>query len=241
MPRRTRSMLLTCGFLLAGLGCLAIGLDAQSPAVPKLNETWTRKGCVPAASDLCPKITTFGIFRARAKAFKAAFDEIASPKYYCGQAGLPQLLTDPYDFKIEQQADRLVFTYEQQDVVRTIWLEGHGHPKPSVYDFFTRGYSTGRYEGNVLVVETTRFTFDPSGLDESNMPSSTQKRVVERYWREGDSLRVDVATEDPLFLLEPLKFSYEWTRSEREMLPYDCDPELARPPQHMIPSKYPDP
>ena len=76
-------MLLTCGFLLAGFGCLAIGLDAESPAVPKLSEKWTRKGCVPAASGLCPKITTFEIFRARAKAFKAAFDEIASPKYYC--------------------------------------------------------------------------------------------------------------------------------------------------------------
>ena len=234
-------MLLTCGFLLAGVGCLAIGLDAQSPAVPDLTEIWARKGCVPAASDVCPKITTDRPFRARAKAFKQAFDEIASPKYYCGQAAAPQLLLDPYDFQIEQQADRVVLTYEQQDVVRTVWLEGHGHARPSVYDFFTRGYSTGRYEGNQLLVETTKFTFDPSGLDEQNMPSSTQKRVVERYWREGDSLRVEVTTEDPLFLLEPIKFGYEWTRSDKALLPYDCDPELARPPLDMIPSKYPDP
>jgi hypothetical protein len=233
-------MLLQCGFLLAGVACFAISLDAQSPAVPDLTETWARKGCVPA-SDVCPKITTDRPFRARAKALRDAFDEIAAPKYYCAQAGLPQLLVDPYDFKMEQKADRVVLTYEQQDVVRTIWLEGHGHARPTVYDFYTHGYSIGRYEGNALVIETTKFTFDPSGLNEQNMPSSTQKRVVERYWREGDRLRVDVTTEDPIFLLEPIRFSYEWERTDKPLtLPYACDPELARPPLDQIPSKYED-
>ena len=46
---------------------------------------------------------------------------------------MPSLVIDPYNFSIEQQRDRLVFTYEKDDIVRTIWLNGAG-PKPTVYD-----------------------------------------------------------------------------------------------------------
>jgi hypothetical protein len=181
----------------------------------------------------------------RAVGFRNAFDEIAAPKYYCGQVALPQLLSDPYNFQIEQKADRVIFTYEQQDIVRTIWLDGHGHPKPEHYEFFWHGYSTGRYEGRYLVVETTKFTFDPSGLDkgrhgQGHTPSSTEKRVVERYSREGDRLRADVVTEDPIFLLEPVERGYEWRRTAQPlMLPYSCDPVNAMPPLENFPTKYP--
>ena len=32
-------------------------------------------------------------------------------------------------------------------------------------------------------------------------PSSTQKRLLERYWLEGDNLRMALTVEDPIFLL----------------------------------------
>ena len=227
MPRRARSMLQTCGSMLAVVGCLAIGLDAQSPAVPDLTETWTRKGCVPAASDVCPKITTDRPFRARAKAFKQAFDEIASPKYYCGQAAVPQLVLDPYDFRIKQQADRVVLTYEQQDVVRTVWLEGHGHARPSVYDFFTGGYSTGGTKETSCL--SKRRSLPSIRLDWTNRTCLPRRRngsssvLARRRQPPGGG-----HDRDPIFLLEPIKFGYEWTRSDKALLPYDCDPELAR-------------
>ena len=56
------------------------------------------------------------------------------------------------------------------------------------------------------MVETSRFTFDPEGFagDVINAPSSTQKRLVERYSRNGDTLRLDLVAEDPIFLLGPI-------------------------------------
>jgi hypothetical protein len=233
-------VLVICGLAQAEAAAQTRGASAS--AIPRLSEIWARRGCMPE-SDVCPYVETDRPLTARARAFRDAFDELAAPKYDCVQATSPSLLIDPYNFKIDQRADRVIFTYEKDDVVRTIWLEGRGHKKPGVYDVFVQGYSTGRYEGNQLVVETTKFAFDPTGLDDMrNLPSSTQKRVVERYWREGDRLKVDVVTEDPIFLLEPIKFGFEWLRTTQPLvLPYECDPELAKQPLQFTPTKFPDP
>lgn len=214
----------------------------RATGIPSLGATWNRRGCVENPVT-CPMNVKTLPLRARTIGFREAFDEVLAPKYDCVQATIPSLINDPYNFAIEQLDDRLIFRYEKDDVVRTIWLEGHGRPGPGVYDFYMQGYSVGHYENGELVVETTRFTFDPIGLDDMiNVPSSTQKRVVERYWREGDSLFADVITEDPLFLLEPIEMSFEWERTDTPLLlPYGCDPELAKAQLELLPPKYQDP
>lgn len=234
-------------FLVAGF--LTIGLFAQArvgpPGIPDLAGVFAGRRCVPATSEVCPEMNREGaakLLTARARAFADAFDELASPKYDCGPATLPGLFGDPYAFQIEQLADRVTFTYEKDDVVRTIWLEGHGHPKPAAGAFFIHGYSTGRYEGNQPVIDTTKFAFDPAGIagDFMSAPSSTQKRLVERYWREGDNLRMDLTVEDPIFLLGPINFVMEWRRSDQALsLPWDCVPEAARRNLRLVPTKYP--
>ena len=182
------------------------------------------------------------LLTARARAFAEAFDELAAPKYDCGPATLPGLFGDPYAFEVEQLTDRVTFTYEKDDIVRTIWLEGHGHPTPTVGAFFVHGYSTGRYEGRQLVVETTKFTFDPAGIagDFVSAPSSTQKRLRERYSREGDNLRMDLQVEDPIFLLRPITYVMEWRPSDQPLaLPWDCSPEASQRNLRLVPTKYP--
>ncbi len=183
-----------------------------------------------------PALTT------RAKAFRDAIDELAVPKYDCSPTPLPHLFTDPYLYQIEQLADRVILTYEKDDVVRTVWLDGYDHPQPRTNEFFTHGYSRGRYEGNQLVVETTKFSFDPAGIDNDfNLPSSTQKRVTERYSSDGGGLRLEVRTEDPVFLLEPLGFVIESQPVDEPLaLPWGCDPEAAQEILQVIPSKYPE-
>jgi hypothetical protein len=225
----------------AALAAVGATLAAEAQrGVPDLTETWARRGCT--GGQPCPFIPTQLPLKARAIGFIQAFDEALGPKYDCAPATMPSLVIDPYNFAIEQQRDRLVLTYEKDDIVRTIWLNGAG-PKPTVYDLYWQGHSVGRYEDGVLIVETTKFPFDPTGLDDMyNIPSSTQKRVVERYWREGDTLKADIVTEDPLFLTRPVQFQFEWTRTDDELvLPYACDPELAKQPLQFIPSKYQDP
>jgi hypothetical protein len=226
-------------------GSFTVALLAQAPAAPDVSGIYDGRRCMPANSDVCPEMNVKGgerLLTARGKAFVAAFDEVAAPKYDCMPAMLPIIFGDPYAFRIEQQADRVLFTYEKDDVTRTVWLEGRGHRTPKPGEKFLHGYSTGRYEGNQLVVETTRFTFDPEGFagDALNAPSSTQKRLVERYSRQGDVLRMELTAEDPIFLLEPFTYTMEWRVSKEPLsLPWDCDPAAAQRNLNVVKSKYP--
>ena len=179
---------------------------------------------------------------ARARAFAEAFDELAAPKYDCAPATLPGLFGDPYAFRLQQLPDRVILTYEKDDIVRTVWLEGHGHPSPPAGAFFAHGRSVGRYEGDRLIVETTKFTFDPTGIagDFISAPSSTQKRLEERYWRVDDGLRMELTIEDPIFLLRPITYVMAWRSSDQELaLPWSCDPIAAQRNLALVPTKYP--
>jgi hypothetical protein len=235
-------LLLVSGFFTIGL--LARSQQAQ-PGIPELAGVFTGRRCVTGNSEVCPEInpeSASELLTARAKAFANAFDELAVPKYDCAPTSLPTLFGDPYAFEVDQRTDRLTFIYEKDDVVRTVWLDGHGHQDPAVGAFFVHGYSTGRYEGDQLVVETTKFAFDPTGIagDFIKAPSSTQKRLIERYSREGDILRMDLRVEDPIFLLEPITYIMEWRPSDQALsLPWACNAEAAQRNLKLVPSKYP--
>lgn len=245
---RTSAETLASGIGLA-LACLGAAVLAQSQAapggVPNVAGTYSGRRCVPANSDVCPEMNAKGAERlmtARGKALIAAFDEVAAPKYDCSPATLPIIFGDPWAVKIEQLPDRVNFTYEKDDVTRTVWLEGKGHQPPRSGLLFMHGYSTGRYEGNQLVVETSRFTFDPEGYagDVINAPSSTQKRLVERYSRQGDTLRLELTAEDPVFLIGPINYTMDLrVTTEPLSLPWSCDPEAAQRNLHVVKSKYP--
>ena len=212
-------------------------------SVQGLSGVWDFSGGCTSEGVRCPFMPSDVPLKARALGFMAAWDEAAGPKYDCVPATVPSLVADPYSFEIRQLEDRVVLIYEKDDIVRTVWLEGHGHQEPGVYDFTVQGHSIGRYEGEQLVVETNQFTFDPHGLDDrSNMPSSTRKSVTERYWLEDGRLKAEVTTEDPIFLTGPVRFYIAWERGEGPLvLPYACLPELARQPTQFLPSKYRDP
>ena len=119
--------------LMLGGGYLAAGLQAQQPAAagnPNLAGIWNRKGPIPGRP---PNVSPVTLARARAIGFSLAFDEVLLPSYDCSPVSVPVILNDNYNFQITQMADRLIFRYEKEDVVRTIWLDGHGHPEPGVY------------------------------------------------------------------------------------------------------------
>jgi hypothetical protein len=99
----------------------------------------------------------------------------------------------------------------------------------------------GHYENSELVVTTTHFVFDVAGFDDYNgIPSSSQKLVTERYWRDGEDLRVTLTVADPMFLREPTSYTTRWVpaRAGYKLAPYDCDPEAARASVRFFPSKY---
>lgn len=226
-PRRTSEVGGVVTLLLTLAAYLPGGLQAQEGAskLPILSSVWQRSArpVTPAAEELP--------LNARGIGMRDAIDEAQHPMYDCVPAAIPHILGDPYNFSLEQQQDRVIIRYEKDEIARTVWLEGHGHPAALSSDFSVQGFSTGRYEDGDLVVETTHFTFDPSGIEDKPpmVPSSTSKRTVERYSRDGDQLSVEVTVEDPRFLTESVLFSFQFAPTEtplEEWIP--CDPGQSR-------------
>ena len=77
---------------------------------------------------------------------------------------------------------------------------------------------------------TDRYQYDPHGIEDfGGIPSSTLKRVTERYRREGGRLHLQALTEDPLILAEPIYFEFEYLAGpEPLILPYRCELDQAR-------------
>ena len=243
------------GFARAGLcaaiaGLLAImlvpsdrALDAQAPAaaaIPDLAGKWDGGGrarrvnseTVPWGKENFPELNERGL------AYQKVFEEIISPKYDCQPSTSPALQYDPYNMEVIQQKDRVIFNYEKDDQQRIVWLDGR---TPTAKDFSLQGFSTGKYENGALNVVTTNFVWDVTGFDDYNgIPSSAQKKVTERYWREGTELRVTLTVEDPMFLRKPTGYTTRWLPQPKDfkLQPFDCDPESARASVKFFQSKY---
>jgi hypothetical protein len=79
-------------------------------------------------------------------------------------------------------------------------------------------------------VETTNFKEHPMGLTMS-LPSSTQKRLTERFGLspDGKSLMYSGVVVDPVYLAKPVEWSGKW--EYRPGMPHSnqkCDLEVAR-------------
>jgi hypothetical protein len=180
----------------------------------------------------------FPVVNERAQAFMKVFDEAIAPKYDCVPSSSPAIQYDPYYMQVVQWPDRVVMRYEKDDQTRTIWLDGR---KPTVQDYSLQGFSVGRYEGNALIVETDHFLFDITGFDDYNgIPSSTLKKVTEKYWKENGELKLTLTLEDPLFLRKPASYTTRWLPAAPgyQLEAWECDPESSRAPIKMMIPKY---
>ena len=178
----------------------------------------------------------FPVLNERALAFQSIFDEAIAPKYDCVPSSSPAIQYDPYFMEVVQWPDRVLFRYEKDDQLRTVWLDGR---EPPTNEYTVQGFSVGRYEGDTLVVETSQFVFDITGFDDYNgIPSSQLKKVTELYWMEDDELHITLTVEDPLFLREPASYTTRWLRAPEgyKLNPYNCDAvEARRSVRFMVP------
>jgi hypothetical protein len=183
-------------------------------------------------------VSNFPELNERALAFQKIFDEPISPKYDCQPSTPPALEFDPFNMEIVQWPDRVLLRYEKDDQLRTVWLDGR---EPTSRDYGVQGFSVGRYESSALLVETTHYVFDITGFDDYNgIPSSQQKKVTERYWRDGEQLKATVTVADPMFLRKPTSYTMRWLPAPKgyKLKAFDCDPEAARLSVQFIPPRY---
>ena len=80
---------------------------------------------------------------------------------------------------------------------RDIWMDGRPHPPD--FDAHTwQGFSTGRWEGNVLVVETSHLK--AGWVRRNGLALSDRARMTERFFRHGNLLTHTSIIEDPVYL-----------------------------------------
>lgn len=92
-----------------------------------------------------------------------------------------------------------------------------------------QGHSVGRWDGDVLIVETTGFLEHASGIREG-VPSSPAKRLSERFELSADRTRLTYSYElsDPEYLTESVTGTMEWVhRPDLTYTGYECDRDVA--------------
>ncbi len=96
--------------------------------------------------------------------------------------------------RIGQTDTEIVIEYGQHELVRTIHLDGRGHPADLAPS--RAGHSVGQWEDDVLVVET--IGFEP-GIIGPPVYHGERLRVTERYWldEETGGLRRQYSATDP--------------------------------------------
>jgi glyoxylase-like metal-dependent hydrolase (beta-lactamase superfamily II) len=86
-------------------------------------------------------------------------------------------------------------------VDRTIYVDGR--PQPPAYAPHTfAGFSTGKFEGNVLTITTTHLK--RGWLRANGAPQSDAATVIEHLIRHGDTVTVFSVIDDPVYLSTPL-------------------------------------
>ena len=92
-----------------------------------------------------------------------------------------------------------------------------------------QGFSTGRWEGKTLVVDTTQFAEHPEG-NALGLPSSLRKHLVERFSLTDDRKQInyEFELEDPEWFTAPVKQSVLWDyRPELKPSGEKCDVDAA--------------
>jgi hypothetical protein len=134
---------------------------------------------------------------AASKAYDQRFDD---PAIQCNPANIVFGWThDQYVNEIVQKKDEITLKYGYMDFTRTIHLNQMEHPKKITPS--TAGHSIGKWEGDVLVVDTVGFA--PSVLIPINgTMHSGEMHVVERFSVDAaaGTLTRAYRVEDPLYL-----------------------------------------
>jgi len=101
-----------------------------------------------------------------------------------------------------QSRDRITMYGELNDVYRRIYLDGRRASQKVLDDPTYAGYSTGRWEGDTLVVDTVALREDT--LLDTFSPHSDKMTVRERIRLVEPGLLEDqITVTDPVALLEP--------------------------------------
>lgn len=198
---------------------LSAPLPRSADGKPDLTGVWRAE----SSSQESPKLQPWAAAVAKQRMEDLRRD---SPEVLC----LPGPIAGAGAGRIVQTPGLLLMLYGGA-LYRQIFLDGRELPKDPNPDWM--GYSVGRWNGDMLLVETVGFN-NRTWLRGDGVPGSERLRITERI-RRSDFGHMEVRTtyEDPSVLLVPWDVTSRYVLEDVQPLEYVCN-ENERDRTHMI-------
>jgi hypothetical protein len=154
------------------------------------------------------------------------------PVSLCQPAGALRLLTYPPYRKIIQTLGVIVILSERDVTYRQIFTDGR--PLPMDPSPSWNGYSTGRWEGATLIVETIGFR-DGIWLDRSGSPMTEAAKMTEKFRRVNfGNLEIEITIDDRKAYTRPWTIKlHQLIVPDTELLDYYCQ-ENEKDAAHLV-------
>jgi hypothetical protein len=143
------------------------------------------------------------------------------PVSRCLPGGIVKLHTTPQLRKIIQIPGLLVTLNEMDATFRQIFLDGRPLPQVDISSF--KGYSSGKWEGDTLVVESAGFP-DGIWLDRNGSPLTDAAKITERFRRVNyGRMEIEITVDDPKAYTRPwtIKLNHNIVLNT-ELIDYIC-------------------
>jgi len=165
------------------------------------------------------------------------YDHTLSPATTCEPFSIPDLQLSPYLTDIQIDDEKVIFVHEAYGITRTIPFDSDPIPAdPTGY----MGVAAASWAGDVLVIESEGYPASRWGLSSeaqpkgppADIPSSAEKRVVERYSvsEDGQVLTLEYDIEDPVYLTDLYTGSMIMNRAATgvSVQPFECEVDSAK-------------
>jgi hypothetical protein len=123
--------------------------------------------------------------------------------------------------QIVQNATHLAFLFEQNNWFHVVSTDGRAHPKEIEPTWF--GHSTGRWDGDTLVVDTIGFN-GWTRLDTVGHPHSDRLHLIQTFRRrDHDHIAYTITVDDPEMYAKPWTNERVFTRTDGGLIEYSCE------------------
>jgi hypothetical protein len=147
----------------------------------------------------------------------------ASAAVACNPYGMPRMMSiASYPVEILQTPGQITIITEAFSEARRVYLDQPQIPIEEIPPGYY-GHSVGRWEKDVLVIDTAGIKESVPGYQ--NMPHSSQMRITERIRLVSpDVLHDQITIEDPVVLVKPVTYTLAYRRlSGYKMVEFVCE------------------
>jgi hypothetical protein len=265
MRRGMRLSRIACSFCLAAAGLLlSVPASAQAPPpkpqlkdipgvpsefslsgtwVPYFHEDLLERGNGPELDNYLGIPITNGV---RKMALSWDPSRMTVEEHQCQVHVSPYMNRSPSRYAFWEERDpetqrviAIKLYIENYQQTRTIWMDGRAHP-PDYAPHTWMGFSTGKWEGNVLTVYTTHIK--QGFIRRNGIAESDRATMVEHYIRYGDIMTDVVILTDPVYLTEPFIKTNDFALAQYTpgSWVYSCEPvEELDAPKNRVPHYLP--